>query len=352
METAQSDQEARRLIFRAGILAAAAALSIYAVSRSPQQQSIQTPEPSASSFTREQVRRFRGDIAMTGAAGSRSEWGTWAYLGWDAKTRAEFRAKYRAEGYTHVALNLALDYDDFYPRFDFRSDPPHVRAGLQELIDAGLVPVLSAAQAETYGRFERFDLARALKDLDSILPRIVDLVPVAWSGWESSDFMTAEQHRAILRKLRQHLPNAYIGVQPGRSPSGGLIHPGSKSTDAARFWGELRGVVDVLFFEPSMETFEADDWRERLYDELMGASARVHGRLRDVPSVFPFPPHRSTDPYRERWTRAAPVAKVDVVYFEGPAYQRWSSEKKREAGAIALKVPGVVGCMDGCPRER
>lgn len=340
------------MIFRIGILAAAAAISLYAVSRVPWPQPGRQPETPAASFTREEVRRFRGDIAMTGEAGSRSEWGTWAYLGWDAKKRAAFREKYRSEGYTHVAFNLALDYDDFYPRFDFRSDVPHIRTGLQELIDARLVPVLSAAQAETYGRFERFDLARALKDLDSILPRIADLVPAAWSGWESSDFMTAEQHWAILRKLRQHLPNACIGVQPGRSPRGGLIHPESRTIDAPRFWRELHGVVDVLFFEPSMETFEADNWRERLYDELMTASARVHGRLQDVPSVFPFPPHRSTDPYREKWTRAAPVAKVDLVYFEGPAYQRWSSDRKREAGGIAMKVPGVVGCMDGCPRER
>ena len=298
-----------------------------------------------------ETRRFRGDIAMTDKDGARSEWGTWAYLGWDANKRAAFRKTYRAEGYTHVALNIALDYDSFYPQFDYRKDIEHVRTGLRELRDDGLVPVLCATQAETYGRHSRFRLDEALADLDSILPKIADLVPAAWSGWESSDYMTPEQHWAVLRKLREHLPKAYIGVQPGRGPEAGLIAATSKSVDAARFWRELRGVVDALFFEPPMATFEDPNWREVLFDDLMGASARVHGRLGDLPEVFPFPPHRSTKPFIENWTRAAPIANVDVVYFEGPAYQRWSSERKRQAGAVTLRVPGVIGCMDGCPHS-
>ena len=120
--------------------------------------------------------------------------------------------------------------------------------------------------------------------------------------------------------------------------------------NAARFWREMRGVVDALFFEPPTETFEDPNWRERLFDDLMGASARVHGRLANIPDTFPFEPHRSTEPYRENWTRASPIANVDVVYFEGPAYLRWSSNDKRDAGGVATSVPGVVGCMDGCPR--
>jgi hypothetical protein len=299
----------------------------------------------------DEVRRFRGDIAMTEKAGTRSEWGTWAYLGWDAEKRAAFRKKYKAEGYTHVALNIALDYDSFYPRFDYRADIPHIRNGLQELRDDGLVAVLCATQAETYGRHSHFKLQQALKDLDAILPKIADVVPAAWAGWESTDYMTAEQHGAVLRKLRQHLPQAYIGVQPGRVPGDGLIAATSRSVDARRFWRELRGVVDALFFEPPTETFEDPSWRERLYDDLMGASARVHGRVTTIPDTFPFAPGRSTKPYRENWTRAAPLASVDVIYFEGPAYLRWSSDEKREAGSVAMLVPGVTGCMDGCPRQ-
>ncbi|HVH57410.1 MAG TPA: hypothetical protein VM791_14210 [Vicinamibacterales bacterium] len=310
----------------------------------------QEPSGSAHPRTRVEVRRFRGDIAMTDKAGTRSEWGTWAYLGWDAEKRAAFRKRYRAEGYTHVAFNLALDYGTFYPRFDYRSDIARVRTGLQELRDDGLVPVLCATQAETYGRHANFKLQQALKDLDAILPQIADLLPAAWAGWESSDFMTAEQHWAVLRKLRQHLPNAYIGVQPGRMPEDGLIAVTSKGVDTRRFWHELRGIVDALFFEPPTETFEDEAWRERLFDDLMGASARVHGRLTTIPDTFPFAPDRSTRAYRENWTRAAPVANVDVIYFEGPAYLRWSSDRKREAGAISMAVPGVIGCMDGCPR--
>jgi hypothetical protein len=288
---------------------------------------------------------------MTDRAGTRSEWGTWAYLGWDPDKRAAFRKKYKDEGYTHVPLNIALDYDRFYPRFDYRADIPHIRTGLQELREDGLVAVLCATQAETYGRHRNFKLEEALGDLDVILPKIADLVPAAWAGWESSDYMTAEQHWAVLRKLRQHLPNAYLGVQPGRMPEDGLIAITSRRIDARRFWRELRGVVDALFFEPPTETFEDTAWRERLYDDLMGASARVHGRLPRIPDLFPFPPERSTKPYRENWTRAAPLANVDVVYFEGPAYLRWSSAQKREAAAIAMMVPGVTGCMDGCPRR-
>ena len=308
-----------------------------------------TPAP-RTALDREKVRRFRGDIALTDKEGTRSEWGTWGYLGWTTEKRAAFRKKYKDEGYTHVALNMALDYDRFYPRFDYRSDIAHLRTGLEELRDDGLVAVLCATQAETYGRFKNFKLQQALKDLDSILPKIADLVPAAWAGWESSDYMTPEQHWAVLRKVRQRLPDAFIGVQPGRMPEDGLIAVQSKSVDGRRFWRELRGTVDALFFEPPMETFEDPAWRERLYDDLMGASARVHGRLEKIPDVFPFPPHRTTKPYRENWTRAAPFANVDIVYFEGPAYQRWSSEQKREAGAVAMQVPGVVGCMDGCPR--
>ena len=129
-----------------------------------------------------------------------------------------------------------------------------------------------------------------------------------------------------------------------------MIAAESKSVDARRFWRELRGTVDALFFEPPIETFENAGWRERLFDDLMGASARVHGRLETITDVFPIAPHRSTNPYRDNWTRSAPFAKVDIVYFEGPAYLRWSSDRKRDAAAVAMQVPGVIGCMDGCPR--
>ncbi|HSC27117.1 MAG TPA: hypothetical protein VLD67_07575, partial [Vicinamibacterales bacterium] len=101
--------------------------------------------------SRDRVRRWRGSLAMD------DRWGTWAYAGWDERRRAEFRRLYREAGYTHVALNFAVDYHASDVTFDFRSDPDTFARRLEELLRDGLVPVLSLAQAETYGRFRHED---------------------------------------------------------------------------------------------------------------------------------------------------------------------------------------------------
>lgn len=63
----------------------------------------------------------------------------------------------------------------------------------------------------------------------------------------------------------------------------------------------------------------------------------------------PFPPFRSTEPYRENWTRSAPIdgGGTPLIYWEGPAYLRWSSAQKTHASRIAQFVPGVLGSCDG-----
>lgn len=316
--------------------------------------------------TREQRLAVRADFAFTEVSGQNSEWQTYAYAGWSDVKRAEARARWTRIGMTHVAISWALNYPAAGPPFDFRSHPQDFVVRLKELRADGFVIVLAASQEEAYGKYSGFDLAQNLMDI-ARWPEWgwTDYIDVCWVGWESNDFMTLTprapavvpplQHVAILRQLRAVLgPEAVLAVQPGRIANEGLIYVGNPDHDREAFWREMHApaiALDVFFFEPPTAVFEGEDWRERLYAALMGASARIWRRIDPVPTRFPFEPFARTDVHVENWTRSAPIdgGGVPLVYWEGPAYLRWSSAQKNEAARVAMMVPGVIGSGDGIP---
>ncbi len=333
-------------------------------------------EPPLPTHTKAERLAVRCDFAYTEQDGQNSPWQSYAYAGWDEGKRAMARALWKSIGMTHVPVSFALDYPNAgVAPFDFRADPATFAGRLRELQADGFIVFLSAAQAETYGRYPT---------ADRIVADIVrwdewgwaDLVDGAWPGWESNDFLSAQAHVEILHALRQILGrDKVVGVQPGRLPGEGLIYVGGEGYGPEEFWRAIKApdiAVDALFFEPPVEAFDTDRWRQRLFDALMGASARVYARIDPIPPVFPVPPYESTNLYHENWTRAAPYAGggVPLVYFEGPAYlrwmslsrrsammsaevvralqaQEWGSRRKREAAAVARLVPGVIGSCDG-----
>jgi hypothetical protein len=294
--------------------------------------------------------------------GENSAWQSYALAGWSAEKRAEARALWHRIGMTHVAISFALRYANANADFDFRSDPEAFRLRLKELRDDGFIIVLAACQEEVYGKYGGYDLAANLADISRWAEwgwtPYIDLV---WPGWESNDFMWFTELRAVLRHLRATLgPEQVIAVQPGHGPTEGYIWtddgpdtPQTMPGDPREyFWramhaGDIK--LDLFFAEPATVVYEAPDEQEKLYDELMGMSARVYRRIDPVPARFPFAPFNRTDEYHENWTRCAPIAggNMPLVYFEGPAYLGWSSTRKSEASRIARLVPGVIGVGDG-----
>lgn len=295
----------------------------------------------------------RADFAYTETSGMNSSWQSYAYAGWDATKRVAARALWHQIGMTHVPVSWALNYPSAGPAFDYRSRPSDFAQLLRELHEDGFLIALAATQEEAYGKFPSVhanvrDIARWSEW------GWTDYIDLAWPGWESNDMMTATATVEVLRALRRVLgPSVVLGVQPGRQPTEPYLYVADDQyPDRDAFWRAMHDptiALDLFFFEASMSAFEGTDWRERVFDELMGASARLYRRIDRVPSVFPFQPFHATDRCHDNWTRADPIdgGNVPLVYWEGPAYLRWSSTQKSEASRIARLVPGVIGTGDG-----
>jgi hypothetical protein len=293
--------------------------------------------------SRERLRRWRGSLALD------DRWGTWSYAGWDAARRAEFRARYKAAGYTHVALNFALDYHASDVVFDFRSDPEGFARRLEELLRDGLIPVLSLAQSETYGRFRRHE--PIVEDLRRLLPIWRAYLPAVFSGWEHTDFLTPHANKAVLQTARELLPDAWIGIEFSREDGQAPLLWDSRVEDINderqyyKVW--LEGLVDGVLINMPLDVLQQRD-RARFFDYLARSAARLAGPF-EAPALFPWgdaiPAH-----VREGW-RSPHALGLDVVYFEGPAYLKWPEDRKREWGTIAMAVPRISGYGDGGPPD-
>src|SRR3990167_4421870 len=115
------------------------------------------------------VSLIRSDLAYTLIDGENSDWQSYAYAGWSETKRSQARALWRSIGMTHVWVNFALSYRDqggVLTEFDYRFLPAHFAQCLDELRADGFVPMVSAAQGETYDLHDQFDLAGCLADID------------------------------------------------------------------------------------------------------------------------------------------------------------------------------------------
>ena len=315
------------------------------------------------------VSLIRADLAYTLIDGENSDWQSYAYAGWSETKRSQARALWRSIGMTHVWVNFALRYPNAGMDFDYRSDPAHFARCLDELRFDGLVPVVSTAQGETYGLHEDFDQMRCLDDIAhwpqwGWAPRI----DFAFTGPESNDFLRPWDVIYLARALRSVLPEAWIGIHPGRVPGEGLLYQGygdpgdADYWDRERFWWELREAVPTklaFLWEASEETLQHPHPREELYTRLMGMRVRLEGPC-PLPAQFPFAPYLDTMPFRtnggtepDDWTKSGPINGgrcADLyAYWEGPAYLRWASARKADLSRVALLVPGVTGVGDGVP---
>lgn len=312
--------------------------------------------------TREAVLDYRSDGWYTSSDHrGPSPWAMYGYAAWDETRRQDARRLWRSIGVTHVSPTWALNYPrSGQPVFDLRSTPDVFTARLKELKDDGFVVAVPLCQEEAYGKYDDYTLAQNLADLERWpawgWSQYIDIV---WPGWESIDFMTATDHILVLRQARATFgAEMVLAVQPGRSAEEPRFWVADshypEPYDSQGWWAQMhdaRIALDLFFAEPSMAAFSGDDWKEKVYSELMNLSARVYQTLDPVPDRYPFPPSADCRAEHEGWTRCPPIqgGGVPLVYFEGPAWLNWPSWKKAQGSAVALLVPGVIGVGDGIP---
>ena len=292
------------------------------------------------------------DFAYTPVAGEHSAWQSYALGGWSSEKRQQAYDLWHHLGMTHVPLSWALNYPNSgVEPFDYRHHPDLFARLLEELRHEQFIVWLAAAQAETYGRLGPEESAAAILHDLARWPEWgwTGLIEAAWVGWESQDFLSRRHHLEILRGLREVLgPHKALGVQPGR----GLIYVGDEAHGREDWWRAMHAPdirLDAWLFEPDLEVFHGEEWKEHLFERMMGASARIYGRLRELPDTFPFSPYRTARPFHENWSRSGPMdgGGTPLIYWEGPAFLRWSSQQKSEASRVARLVPGVIGQGDG-----
>jgi hypothetical protein len=314
----------------------------------PTSQPSPSPVPIPNLPSKDVIAKFKCDLAYTENEGENSKWQVYAYGGWSEDKRKQARDLWKRIGMTHVPVSWALDYPNAgVAPFDYRSHPEDFTKLLIELRKDGLLPIVAGAQAETYGRFNSSE--PIIADLEAMLPLWRPYIAGAFSGYEVDDFLTANANLDVLRTLRRLLPDAWIGVEFGTPFEHEPIWWDGRdgvANSATEYWNLLRGVVDGILVEMPKDRFERDD-REQFYDDLAGLVARATGPF-DIPEFWPWGGSVPSE-VQNNW-RSPYALGLDVVYFEGPAYSRWSSERKSQWSTWAMQVPRVTGTCDGVAR--
>jgi 5-methylcytosine-specific restriction endonuclease McrA len=302
--------------------------------------------------TRDEVRTWRGDIAMTDAAGEHSIWGTWAYACQPPGFRRAFRQKYRAAGYTHVVFNIALAYEG-YPSCSYLGRPDAFREILRELLADHLVPVVVLATREGHGHGEQI-----LEDLRTFLPEVRGLVPAVLTAWEmnvsgGASTYTPAEHAQVIRLADRLLDD------PVRGPPYITVEFGTPSHEAPVWWdrratGDPReyfrslteGRIDAVLLETGYDRGPNQNDPAMWIEDIATAVARVAGPS-PLPDEWPWG-GPVPDRLRARMRGADDGLHLDAVLFECFAFLRWPSERKAQWTTWAQEVvPSLRGYGDG-----
>ncbi|MDH5244850.1 MAG: hypothetical protein OEW98_00250 [Betaproteobacteria bacterium] len=306
-----------------------------------------------------EARAYKGDFAYTVTEGQNSPWQSYAYAGWLDTKRRLFRQIMRDIGATHVWVQPVLRYPNAGADFDYRATShghAHFAECLDELYADRLIPVV-ALQGGEDGVRPPGQAAAMLADVDAYAARgWLERIAYWHPGPEANDFLTPAVFVAVARRMRELRPDSIIGAHLGHVPGEGLIYLGSDAEgyDRERFWRELKGIVDVLLFEPYQSILRLDPERAAWID-MMGAACRLHryisrAEASAMADVLGFGPLSHEE--LETISRSQPIAGGgwDLTCHEAAAFERWASSRKARISALAMTVPGFVGYGDGVPR--
>lgn len=305
-----------------------------------------TPEPRPVGWrpTREEVlHNLTADIAMTDTDGQDTEWGTWEALWWDDQKFAAFAQRYHDRGLKLVPCSLVVtNYRGV--TFDYSTDIALAKARLERCYQYGLIPMLCLSMVDERGHGQT-----TLAVLDFILPALKDYIVAAFTGWElevdgGPSLYTPEEHADIIMLTKHHLPDVVLGVEFGTPADreDPIIFDGRIAPEPDIYWKRQEArEIDVLMLELP---YNITGDKRRVAKEVGGAVCRLQGRF-DIPDRWPDG-ERIADDYKNNW-RADYGVGVNCMLFEYAAFQRWSSDRKRELREFVERVVPVAGFGEG-----
>lgn len=306
--------------------------------------------------TRDEVRACKADLAYTPVEGMNSEWQTYAAAGWTREKQVAWLQQTRGFGGTHGWVQPVCRYPNAGADFDLRRTPDG-HAAFRDFLDLmyehRVIPMVALQGGEGGSKYRgQLDDMRA--DVDAYADRgWLDRI-VCWTpGPEADDFMTAATFVGVARHMRAVKPESYLYAHVGRNGDGLYIGNDAEGYDRFRFWDELRGVVDCLAFEPTLEAIDDPDPERTVFIKCLGAACRIHRYIErdEAQAIARGVGYTLTRAELDDITHSYPYAGGgwDLTLFEQGAYRRWSSARKARLSALAMRVPGFVGYGDGVP---
>lgn len=335
------------------------------------------PPPPPGQWPREQVAKMRTGIALD------QEFFSAFALSWENAKIIRFIDKLKALGLTHAIVMFSGEYRGRFPWFDLWDQPDTIKRKLDLFITRGIMPILWAANGESFAagqrRIDATDAEKAITGVplnvlltgaggfrarDGRLSRSTGMtVEYAWErtippvrDWlaavvpapEMNDIWTPEEQHSRTVLLRQLCPQHYLAVHLTRKRPHGDHNRGTGPAgnppaawnprccdDAGRQYVTLPDYYnatpcDAIWYNTGYEELENIP---AFVDDLGDVSVRVNGRV-PVPG--------KTAPY--------PGMGRDVIYGEGPAewvlQGRWTWQDGQRLREAALSVPGITGWGD------
>jgi hypothetical protein len=145
------------------------------------------------------------------------------FPGRDAAERASCLVEHKSHKNTHfyVYPYNEKDYSKWRaPSFDFYSNPQEFRSRLQEIIDAGMAPVVWIFPDDA-STLHSSSISQYKAILDNLVPHIDDLVSSYVLGLELREYFTSEE-TAIVGAHLDSLTDKLIGIHQGSHRTDGI----------------------------------------------------------------------------------------------------------------------------------
>lgn len=268
----------------------------------------------------------------------------------DPAKRRQALAEYKARGYTHFTIGPMFEAGyPGWPGHDYRGDPAAWVARVEEIWQAGLIPIHWLMPNGPYnvgGEADReIDFAVVERDLTPLMtaPEMQRVTCMVVAGWEVTDkawVKTIRRATALLAWQARVFPRAYrywhASVDNGAPCDYGEDGEGCEG----KAWRAMAPYLHGQFWQ----TGTAGGWN---FSEPDSPDARRRSFLANLRyEVMRF----QTDHYAQGGVRGADGKLLDVICGEYSAYFElvgMSEDEARAYGRLAMTVPGVRGFGDG-----
>lgn len=270
----------------------------------------------------------------------------------DPARRRQALEEYKQRGYTHFAIGPMFEAGyPGWPGHDYRGDPAAWIARVEEIWEAGLIPVHWLMPNGPYnagGRNDQeIDFAKVDREFTPLLttPEMQRVTCMVVAGWEMTDnawVKTIRRATALLDWQARTFPRAYRYWHAAVDNGAPCNYEEDGYGCEGKAWRAMQGYLHGNFWQ----TGTAGGWN------IDGNPADMDDRIRGFLANLRYEVMRfTTDHYQAGGLRGADGKPLDVIYGEGSAYFELNDNESeawgREWGRRAMSVPGVRGFGDG-----